>query len=109
MSIERAAEVIESLMLEYGFGPDGGAAAKIANALSDAGLLAGGWKDIKDAPERQDVLVLMTHSLGDGEWETIQWVDFLLPDVGWVHYRGRVDIPFPPTAWQPLPLPPAEG
>lgn len=67
-----------------------------------------GWRDIASAPkDGTEILVCVTHSLGDGEWQTIQWVDWQRGDQVWPHYRERIDIPFPPTHWRPLPAPPA--
>jgi predicted esterase len=62
------------------------------------------WQPIETAPiDGTDILVCMTHNLSDDEWETVQWVDYYFPDAGWIIFRGRVDIPFPPTHWMPLP------
>ena len=66
------------------------------------------WQPIETAPDDgTDVLVCVTHNMPDGEWETIQWVDWQRsPRVRWPNYAARIDIPFPPTHWMPLPAPP---
>jgi hypothetical protein len=65
------------------------------------------WQDISTAPkDGTRILVCMTFNLCDGELETIQWVDWRLPEFVWPIYRDRIDIPFPPTHWMPLPPPP---
>lgn len=67
-----------------------------------------GWQPIETAPkDGTDILVCVTHNLPDDEWETIQWVDWRRgDDVVWPRYWERIDIPFPPTHWMPLPEPP---
>lgn len=65
------------------------------------------WKPIATAPEDgTSILVCVTYSLGDGEWETVQWVDWIKEPYVWPHFRERIDIPLPPTHWMPLPEPP---
>jgi hypothetical protein len=67
------------------------------------------WQPIKTAPrDGTDILVCMTHNLPDGEWETIQWVDWARDTIEWPIFRDRIDIPFPPTHWMPLPDAPQE-
>lgn len=67
----------------------------------------GEWADIETAPmDGTDILVCVTHNLPDGEWETIQWVDYIIADDAFPIYSDRCDIPFPPTHWMPLPAPP---
>lgn len=98
-------------------GPDGGAVTDhldfaeswIDKALAALAKLSGagdGWHDIASAPEGEDILVCVTHSLGDGEWETVQWVDWQRAPVFWPIFRDRIDIPFPPTHWRPLSVAP---
>jgi hypothetical protein len=65
------------------------------------------WQPIATAPrDGTDILVTMTHGLGDEEWDNIQWVDYCLTDENWIIFKRRIDIPFPPTHWMPLPDPP---
>lgn len=64
------------------------------------------WKPIETAPEGKDILVCVTYNLGDGEWETVQWVDWRSGLHSWPIYRDRIDIPYPPTRWMHLPSPP---
>jgi uncharacterized protein DUF551 len=65
------------------------------------------WQPIETAPiDGTDILVCMTHNLSADEWETIQWVDYQIPGAYWPVFSNRVDIPFPPTHWMPLPEPP---
>ena len=67
------------------------------------------WQPIDSAPkDGTDLLVAITHSLGADEWEAIQWVDWQTDDTKWPIYQRRIDIPFPPTHWMPLPPPPQE-
>lgn len=67
-----------------------------------------GWQPIETAPkDGSEILVSLTHSLGDDEWENVRWVDTYF-DGGWFWYRNRIDIPFPPTHWIPLPTPPEQ-
>jgi hypothetical protein len=65
------------------------------------------WREIASAEEGEDVLVCVTHNLPDGQWETVMWVDYLF-DGDWVRWRDRIDIPFRPTHWMPLPPPPTQ-
>lgn len=67
------------------------------------------WRTIDSAPkDGTSILVCVTHNTWDGEWETIQWVDWARDGVAiWPNYQHRIDIPFPPTHWMPLPNPPA--
>ena len=59
------------------------------------------WLPIDDAPDDgTDLLVKVTHSLGDGEWETLYWVDWQVADDAWPVFRERIDIPFPPTHYR---------
>lgn len=66
------------------------------------------WQPIEAAPQDgTDILVCVTYNLPDGEFETLMWVDWRKgDDVVWPIYRDRIDIPFPPTLWQPLPAEP---
>ena len=66
------------------------------------------WRPIETAPDDgTEILVCMTHNLPDcGAWETIMWVDWQRGPYVWPNYERRIDIPFPPTRWQPLPPPP---
>ena len=70
------------------------------------------WQPIEMVPDKTDVLVCVTYSLGAGiggetEWETVQWVDaFLGDDAGWCNFPFMIWVPFEPTHWQPLPPPP---
>lgn len=67
------------------------------------------WQPIETAPfDGSDILVCITHNLPGDEWETIQWVDWQFPGVGWCVFPKRIDIPFPPTHWMPLPAAPKE-
>lgn len=66
------------------------------------------WKPIESAPkDGTDILVCVTYSLPDDEWETIQWVDRRSGDFVWPVFQDRIDIPFPPSHWMALPAPPA--
>jgi hypothetical protein len=68
------------------------------------------WQAIETYPQDgSDVLVCVTYSLSQDEWETVQWVDSRRADTPWFIYPGRVDIPFPPTHWMPLPPAPKGG
>ena len=72
-------------------------------ALNELATLrtANQWLDIADAPDDgTDLLVKVTHSLGDGEWETLYWVDWQVADDAWPVFRERIDIPFPPTHYR---------
>jgi hypothetical protein len=64
------------------------------------------WQPIETAPYGTDCLVCVTHSLGQGEWETVQWVDAYTDVYGWGLYPHMPWVPFPPTHWMPLPEPP---
>lgn len=65
------------------------------------------WRDIATAPkDGTQILVCITYNLPDGHWETIQWVDWQKPPFVWPIYRDRIDIPYSPTHWMPLPDPP---
>jgi len=65
------------------------------------------WRSIDTAPrDGSDILVCVTHNLPDGTWETIQWVDWRRGSDVWPVFRDRIDIPFAPTRWMPLPAPP---
>ena len=77
------------------------------------------WQPIETAPrDGTDILVCVTHNVPSEEcdsrpsasdgyvWETLQWVDWARDPYEWPICRGRVDIPFPPTHWMPLPEPP---
>lgn len=66
-----------------------------------------GWLPIKTAPrDGTNILVCVTHSLGNDTWETIQWGDWARASIAWPVYWQRVDIPFSPTHWRPLLAPP---
>lgn len=70
---------------------------------------ANGWMPIESAPkDGSEILVCVTYNLSSDEWETMTWVDWEAPPHIWPVYRSRIDIPFPPTHWQPLPKPPVE-
>jgi hypothetical protein len=68
------------------------------------------WRGIESAPKEEEILVCVTYSLGGAppEWETMMWVDSDsdIPEFAWIRYQTCVDIPMPPTHWQPLPEPP---
>lgn len=67
------------------------------------------WKTIDTAPkDGTPVLVCVTYSLSNDEWETKQWVDAQSPHIQWPTYWRSIDIPLPPTHWMPLPPPPGE-
>lgn len=69
-----------------------------------------GWQPIETAPrDGTDILVCMTYNLGPDEWETIQWVDWQRDPYVWPIYRTRIDIPFPPSHWMPLPAAPVSA
>lgn len=62
------------------------------------------WQPIETAPmDGTSILVCVTHNIGPDEWETVQWVDWARLPFVWPHYLDRIDIPFPPTHWMPLP------
>lgn len=62
------------------------------------------WQPIETAPkDGTDILVCCTHNLPNGDWCTIQWVDWAVNDDHWPVYRSRIDVPFAPTHWMPLP------
>ena len=66
------------------------------------------WQDIATAPiDGTDILVCVTYNLSADEWETKIWVDWQVPTERWPVYWGKIDVPFPPTHWMPLPSPPA--
>ena len=66
-----------------------------------------GWQPIETAPiDGTDILVCVTYNLSDDEWETKIWVDWQVPSERWPGYWARIDIPFSPTHWMPLPPPP---
>ena len=63
-----------------------------------------GWLPIESAPkDGTEVLVSVSHCLGDDEWETLYRVDWQNDHYSWPIYRGRIDIPFPPMRWHPSP------
>lgn len=65
------------------------------------------WQPIETAPrDGTDILVCVTYNGPAGEWETAQWVDWARDDLVWPNYWRHIEIPFPPTHWQPLPAPP---
>lgn len=66
------------------------------------------WKLVSDGvPDCEDILVCVTYNLDDREYETKQWVDSWFDEIkSWMVYGERIDIPFPPTHWMPLPKPP---
>jgi len=67
------------------------------------------WKPIETAPkDGTDILVCVTHNLSADEWETMQWVDWQVPGMEWPVFTDRIDIPFQPTHWMPLPAPPKQ-
>lgn len=62
------------------------------------------WQTIDTAPiDGTDILVCVTYNLSADEWETAMWVDWQIPACNWPIFRGRIDIPFQPTHWMPLP------
>lgn len=66
------------------------------------------WQPIETAPcDGADVLVCVTYNLSADEWETIQWVDWQGPSLKWPIFQARIDIPFAPTHWMPLPQAPS--
>lgn len=65
------------------------------------------WQPIETAPkDGTSILVCVTYNLPEGGWETVQWVDWVREPYIFPIYRDRIDIPCPPTHWQPLPEPP---
>ena len=75
-------------------------------ALQSLGYAEMGWQLIETAPrDGTDVLVCVTYNLPDDEWQTATWVDNWFAD-GWTRWADRIDIPFTPTHWMPLPEPP---
>jgi len=65
------------------------------------------WQDIATAPkDGTDILVCVTYNLSADEFETKVWVDWQTPAERWPVYWGRIDVPFQPTHWMPLPAPP---
>lgn len=68
------------------------------------------WQPISTYPmDGTDALVCVTYNISADEWETLQWVDWCAPAYPWHVYSNRIDIPFPPTHWMPLPAPPSEA
>jgi hypothetical protein len=69
------------------------------------------WQPIETAPEKQELLVCVTHSIGLDEWDTVTWVD-CHKDFVWCWFPMMVWVPLPPTHWwdfgdgQALPQPP---
>lgn len=129
MTIERAAEVIDALepfALEVRDVQRGWLAKEIAKALSDAGLLAGGWRDIKDAPKDGTkfdawcvhpehgvhIGVRFTDVQMRGDGSGFGYIAHFGDRTVWQYLDARDEgAGFPawnPIAWQPLPLPPAE-
>lgn len=69
----------------------------------------GDWQPIETAPkDGTEILVCVSYNLGCEEdgYETKTWVDWALEPYVWPQFRDRIDIPFPPTHWMPLPSPP---
>jgi len=67
------------------------------------------WQPIETAPrDGTSILVCVTHNTCDHTWETVQWIDWARGAYIWPIYQQRIDIPFPPTHWMPLPPPPGE-
>ncbi|MQY48220.1 hypothetical protein GAO09_19485 [Rhizobiales bacterium RZME27] len=65
------------------------------------------WQDIATAPkDGTEILVCLTHNISADEWVTLQWVDSQIPGARWPVCESRIDIPFLPTMWRPLPAPP---
>lgn len=67
------------------------------------------WQPISTLPQHKEALVCVTHNMpGDlgEEWETVMWVDSWDDELGWSVYPRLIEVPFPPTYWQPLPKPP---
>ncbi len=74
---------------------------------SAAALRPSVWMDISTAPkDGTAILVCVTYSLGGDEWQTDMWVDWRQGPYEWPMWKERVDIPAPPTHWQPLPSAP---
>lgn len=65
------------------------------------------WQDVdENIPEDTEILVSVTYNLDDRTYETKTWVDEWCSVTGWRVYGERIDIPFPPKQWMPLPAPP---
>lgn len=114
-TIEQATRVIAEMLSEAGE-PCASAeliATRVTQALSDAGLLAGGWRPISEAP--RDGTPVIAHWPHLGGRAVVAWVT----QAGrrprtWTAshsfgYLGRMAEGSEPTHWMPLPSPPEEG
>lgn len=89
--------------------PDGYVIMSLAKA--DAILSRSGWRPIETAP--RDGTLIDVWCPGIGRVADVQWEPFVNDfaravtiegEPGWTHYPNA-----PPTHWQPLPTPPADG
>ena len=102
---EQLNAAVHAYKVKMGFGSEYPNLSAMRAALEDADAAA--WRPIAEAPENVDLLVCVIHNLPDGKWEKIQWVDWKPSGrAPWPVYRERIDIPFPPTHYRPLPSPP---
>lgn len=65
------------------------------------------WQPIETAPDDgTEILVTVRYNIGADEYASSTWVDSIMPDGSWFIYPERIDLPFPPSHWMPLPDPP---
>ena len=66
------------------------------------------WQPIETAPkDGTEILVCVQYEV-DGDLHSERWVDWLTADGGWFAFPSLIWVPFRPTAWMPLPEPPAQ-
>lgn len=79
----------------------------VRNSLCCVGGYVSEWKTIDTAPtDGTEILVCVRSSLPGGEYQTHIWIDSLTSKRPWPEFWSRVDLPFIPTHWMPLPEPP---
>ena len=62
------------------------------------------WEPVDTVPkDGRSVLVCVTHNVDDKNWITEHWVDSFTDAYPWPVYASRIDLPFPPSHWMPLP------